>query len=259
MAACDASDGVTDGIISDPQRCHFDPATLACRGAAGESCLTSAQVTAARKVYEGTRNPRTGETIYPGWARGSEQGWRAYITAPREPVRIGLFRDFVFGDPAWDWHTFDWDRDVAYVDAALPYLSAMSPDLHAFKASGGKLLMYTGLADPVVPPGDPIGYYQSVLDAMGGVTATQTFFRFFTVPGMGHCRGGVGPNTFDTLTALEQWVEHGAAPATLLATHATSGVVDRTRPLCPYPAVARYSGQGSIDDAASFTCAASSH
>ncbi len=128
---------------------------------------------AVKKVYAGARNPRTGAQIYPGWVRGSEQGWASYITGPREPVRIGLFRDFVFGDPAWDWRTFDWDRDVDYVDHALPDLSAMATDLRGFKSAGGKLVMYTGLADPVVPPGDPIGYYRGVDQDDGGRRARR--------------------------------------------------------------------------------------
>jgi feruloyl esterase len=257
VAACDARDGLVDGLIADPQRCAFDPATLTCRQGQTTGCLSAAQVQAVQKIYQGTVNPRTGKQIYPGWARGSEQGWRTYITEPREPVRLGLFTNFAFHDPAWDMHTFDWDRDVAYIDAQLPFLSAMSTDLSAFERAGGKLLMYTGLADPVVPPADPIAYYESVTQRMGG-PATAKFFRFFASPGVAHCGGGAGPSPdpTDMLSALEQWVEHGRAPSTLLARHRTRGVVDRTRPVCPYPQVARYTGHGSIDEAANFTCTA---
>ena len=256
IAACDATDGVTDGIIGDPLHCHFDPGTLLCSGQADDACLTPAQVAAAKKVYAGAHNPRTGDPIYPGWVPGSELGWGTYITRPREPVRIGLFRDFIFGDQNWDWRTFDWDRDVRYVDRALPYLSAMSTDLSGFKSAGGKLVMYTGLADPVVPPGDPTTYYDRVVQAMGGLAATQAFFRFFPVPGMGHCGGGVGPSTFDALGALEAWVEHGAPPSTIPASRRSGGAVTLTRPLCPYPAVARYTGRGSTNDAENFACVA---
>src|SRR5579871_1462586 len=255
IEACDAADGLKDGIIGDPRKCKFDPAVLQCKAGDSDTCLTAPQVQAVQKVYAGARNPRTGEQLYPGWARGTEQGWPQYLTAPREAVRIGLFRDFVFDDPNWDPHTFDWDRDAAYVEAQVPDLSATSTDLGAFKARGGKLVMYTGLADPVVPPQDPIDYYEAVAKASGGYAATQQFFRFFPVPGMGHCSGGAGPSTFDALGALEQWVEHGTAPARLIASHASNGQVDRTRPLCPYPQVARYKGTGSTDDAASFACA----
>jgi Tannase and feruloyl esterase len=254
VAACDAADGVKDGLIGDPRSCHFDPSALACTGVEDDSCLTPPQVAAVKKVYDGAKNPRTGAQIFPGWARGSEQGWGTYITNPREPVRVGLFTGWAFHDPAWDMWTFDFDRDVAYVDAALPFLSAMSTDLGAFKARSGRLIMYTGLADPVVPPQDVINYYDSVARASGGITATQTFFRFFTAPGMAHCGGGVGPNRFDSLGALEAWVERGQAPDVIVASHATNQQIDRTRPLCAYPATARYKGTGSVDDQASFAC-----
>ncbi len=125
---------------------------------------------------------------------------RLLSSTSRSTIRSGIAR------------TFDWDRDVAFVDRAMPFLSAMSPDLAAFKANHGKLIMYTGWADPVVPPQDAVNYYDDVVKAMGGLAATGQFFRFFPVPGMGHCMGGPGPNAFDALGALEQWSEHGAAP-----------------------------------------------
>ncbi len=254
VQACDANDGLRDGIIGDPRACRFDPATLQCKDASDASCLTPAQVQAATKIYNGARRARTGEQIYPGWARGSEIGWRAYLTEPREPARIGFFRNFVFHDPNWDVRTFDWDRDVAYAESQVPFVEAMSLDYRGFKARGGKLLMYTGLADPVVPPEDPMSYYEAVARAAGGVAQTQTFFRFFPVPGMGHCGGGVGPNAFDALGTLEGWVEQGIAPSRIVAAQSTDGKITRTRPLCPYPRVARYRGSGSVDDAASFVC-----
>jgi feruloyl esterase len=152
--------------------------------------------------------------------------------------------------------TLDYDRDLAYAEQRLSYLPAVSRDLSAFKKRGNKLLMYGGWMDPVVPPQDTAAYYEAVTRGMGGADAVRGFFRLFMAPGMGHCAGGPGPNQFDALTALEQWVEKGIAPDKLIATHSTNGKVDRTRPLCPYPQVARYKGTGSIDDAASFTCAA---
>jgi feruloyl esterase len=256
VAACDAADGLKDGLISDPRACGFDPATLVCRSGQPDGCLTPDQAAAINKVYAGVRNTRTGQLLFPGWPRGSEQGWTTYIVSPREPMRLGLFRSFAFHDPHWDWRTFDWDRDVAYLDQQLPYLDATSRDLRAFKSRGGKLIMYTGLADPVVPPQDTFNYYEDVAKQLGGFQAASTFFRFFPVPGMGHCGGGAGPSTFDALAALEQWVEHGIAPDSIEASHVIAGNVDRTRPLCPYPKVARYKGVGSIDDAANFACAA---
>jgi tannase/feruloyl esterase len=262
IEACDSLDGLRDGIIDDPRRCHFDPARLSCRPGSDESaCLTAPQVEAVRKMYEGVKNPRTGEQTFSGWPRGSEgfgdsaiQSWRQYVTDPPEPMRVGFFRYFLFHDPNWDWRTIDWDRDLAYAEQKLPFMSAVDRDLTAFRKRGGKLLMYTGWADPVVPPQDTVAYYDAVAKSMGGLERTREFFRFFLAPGMGHCSGGPGPNQFDTLAALEQWVEKGVAPEKLVATHSTNGRVDRTRPLCLYPQVARWKGTGSTDEAANFSC-----
>jgi feruloyl esterase len=262
--ACDAIDGLKDGLIDDPRKCNFDPATLACSaGSNGASCLTKEQVDAVQKVYDGARNPRTGEQIFTGWPRGSEafgdnaiQSWRQYIVAPKEPSRIGVFRYFLFHDPNWKLSSLDYDRDLAYAEQQIPHLAAVDRDLTPFKKSGGKLIMYAGWMDPVVPPQDNVAYYEAVARKMGGYEKTRDFFRLFVAPGMGHCAGGPGPSRFDALTALEQWVEKGIAPDTLVASQGAGDKVDRTRPLCPYPQVARYKGTGSIDDAANFACAA---
>jgi feruloyl esterase len=253
IAACDKNDGVEDGVIGDPRTCRFDPAALSCTGAETDSCLTSEQIEAARRVYGGART-RAGRQLYAGWAPGSESGWGQYITNPTSPVRVGLFRDWVFKNPSWDPRSFDWEKDVAIVDAAYPVLNATSTDYTAFKARGGKLIMYTGLADPVVSPFDTIDYYDSVVKANGGLESTQTFYRFFPVPGMAHCGGGTGTSTFDSLAALEAWVERGIVPESIPASRVVAGRVDRTRPLCAYPAAAHYRGTGAIDDAANFTC-----
>lgn len=201
--------------------------------------------------------------IYTGWPRGSEgfgenasQSWRQYVVDPKEPSRVGFFKCWLFHDPNWDFRTIDWDRDLAFAEQQLPHMAAVDTNLAGFKKRGGKLLSYTGWMDPVVPPQDTVAYYEGVTRAMGGLAATQSFYRLFMAPGMGHCAGGPGPNQFDAMTALEQWVEKGVAPATLLATHSTGGKVARSRPLCPYPQVARYTGTGSIDEAANFTCVA---
>lgn len=262
--ACDATDGLKDGLVDDPRRCAFDPAKLACKaGADDATCLTPPQVEAVTKVYEGAKNPRTGEQIFTGWPRGSEsfgesagQSWRGYVLDPGEPSRIGLFRYFLFNDPNWDVRTLDYDRDLTYAEERLAHLPAVSRDLSAFKKRGNKLLMYAGWMDPVVPPQDTAAYYEHVAKGMGGFEGIRGFARLFMAPGMGHCSGGPGPSQFDALTALEQWVEKGVAPDKLVATHSTNGKVDRTRPLCPYPQVARHKGTGSIDDAANFACVA---
>jgi len=264
--ACDAVDGLKDGLIDDPRKCHFDPAKLICpstSAADDATCLTRAQADALKKVYDGARNPRTGEQIFTGWPRGSEgfgetagQGWRQYLTDPAEPSRVGLFRYFLFHDPNWDWRTLDYDRDLAYAEQRLAMLPAVERDLTPFKKHGNKLIVYTGWADPVVPPQDTASYYEAVAKTMGGYDKTRDFFRFFAAPGMGHCAGGPGPNQFEALAALEQWVEKGIAPDKLIASHTSNGKVDRTRPLCPYPQVARWKGTGSIDEAANFSCVA---
>ena len=264
--ACDAIDGLKDGLIDDPRKCHFDPAKLTCKATAAAddaTCLTPQQAEAIKKVYDGAKNPRTGEQIFTGWPRGSEgfgesagQGWRQYLTDPGEPSRVGLFRYFLFHDPNWDWRTLDYDRDLAYAEQRLAVLPAIDRDLSAFKKHGNKLIVYTGWADPVVPPQDTAAYYESVAKTMGGYDKVRDFFRFFAAPGMGHCGGGTGPNQFDALGALEQWVEKGVAPDKLIASHTTNGKVDRTRPLCPYPQVARFKGTGSSDEAANFACVA---
>jgi feruloyl esterase len=262
VAACDGNDSLKDGLIEDPRKCAFDPAALACKAGADESaCLTPPQVEAVRKVYEGAKNPRTGEQIFTGWPRGSEgfgdsgiQSWRQYITDMKEPSRVGVFKYFLFNDPNWDMRTLDYDRDLAYAEQRIPHLHAVDRDLSPFKKSGGKMISYAGWMDPVVPPQDTAAYYDGVVKAMGGLDKTRDFYRLFMAPGMGHCSGGPGPNQFDAITALEQWVEKGVAPDKLIATHSTGGKVDRTRPLCPYPQVARYKGAGSIDEAASFAC-----
>jgi len=213
-----------------------------------------------RKMYDGTKNAR-GETIFSGWPRGSEsfgeraiEGWARYVVNPTEPMRVDFFRYFLFHDPNWDYRTIDWDRDLAYAEQKMPIMSAVERDLTPFKKRGGKLLMYTGWADPVVPPLDTVGYYDAVVKTMGGLDKTREFYRLFLAPGMGHCRQGPGPNEFDMLTTLEQWVEKGVAPEKVIASHVTNGKTDRTRPLCVYPQVARYKGTGSSDDAANFAC-----
>jgi feruloyl esterase len=256
IAACDALDEVKDGIITDPTRCRFDPKSLECRGPEDASCLTSAQVTAARAVMSPVRNPRTSEEIFPGLEPGTELAWAGLVGGP-EPVATALdqFKYIVFKDPQWDWKTFDLERDLAAantVDAGT--INAVNPDLARFAAHGGKLLMYHGWSDGSVAPRASVNYYSSVVKAMGGPAKTGGWVRLFMVPGMGHCGGGEGPNTFDTVTALEQWVEQGQAPDRITASRIVVGTVERTRPLCPYPQAAAYVGTGSIDEAASFVC-----
>jgi len=254
VEACDALDGIQDGIISDPRRCKFDPAALQCKGGEDANCLTAAEVTTVRAIYDGAHNPRTGEPVFAGWSRGTETGWTAYFVGHSEPARLDFWRYWALDNPEWDPRTFDLDRDLAKADAKVGFIDANNPDLGAFRRHKGKLLMYHGWADPVAPPEETIRYFDSVAKAMGGREKIDSFLRLFMVPGMAHCSGGPGPNTFDTLGTLDQWVTTGAAPARIIASHSTNGSVDRTRPLCPYPQEAKWNRTGSSDDAAQFTC-----
>jgi feruloyl esterase len=258
VAACDANDGVMDGLIDDPRSCQFNPETLACHGNDTASCLTKTEVDAARKVYAGLRSPQTGALIYPGWLPGSEgfgapasQGWRQMILDPPSPMRVEVLSYFLFNNPKWDWRTVDFDRDVRAARETIGFMSAVDPDLSRFKNRGGKLVMYSGWADPLLPGVDITNYYDQVTSVMG---APQDFARLFMVPGMGHCGGGPGTDTFDALTPLEAWVEKGVAPDRITASTAPSRTPSRTRPLCAYPLVARWKKSGSTDDAANFAC-----
>jgi Tannase and feruloyl esterase len=255
IAACDARDGVTDGVIENPPACAFDPGSLQCTGEETDSCLTPSQVGAARKVYGSAANPRTREAFFPGMVPGSELTWSALVGGPQPlSLAVDFYKYFVFSDPNWDWKTMDFDKDIAAgEEKAGKVLDAIDPDLRAFKARGGKLIMYHGWNDQLIPPLNTINYYDSVSKLMGA-SDTDDFARMFMAPGMLHCAGGPGPNTFDALGALEQWVEHASKPSTIIASRSTDGIVARTRPLCPYPQVATYTGSGSIDTAASFVC-----
>ena len=251
LAACDALDGVKDGLIEDPTRCKFDPRTLACKGSDGPDCLTAAQVEAPRKILAGPVNPRTKQQIFPGFEPGSELGWPQTFQ-----IAGGLDGDYfkyvVFKDANWDLKSLNYDSDIALADRTDDgTINATDPSLAPFFKRGGKLLMYHGWADPLIPSENSIDYYKSVQTKLGKVDDSM---RLFMVPGMGHCGGGDGPNNFDMLGAMEQWVEQKKAPESIVASHSTAGAVDRTRPLCAYPQSAAYKGSGSIDEAQNFEC-----
>jgi feruloyl esterase len=255
LQACDALDGVKDGLIENPLRCRFDPGVLACQGADAPSCLTPAQVKAARKIYAPLTNPRTKEEIFPAPAPGSEIGWGDFSEQPGA-LTTDYYKYVVFRNPDWDWRTLDYDKDVALSDKIDGGMAnATDPNLKEFFGRGGKLLIYHGWNDPGLSPVISIQYVERVRQAMGGADAVDGSLRLFLVPGMGHCGGGEGPNVFDKVGALTQWVEKGEAPQSIVASHSAGGKTDRTRPLCPYPQQAVYRGTGSVDDAANFTCA----
>ena len=274
--ACDALDGIQDGILNDPRRCHFDPSTLLCKNGDAPNCLTAPQLEAVKKIYQGARTAE-GDQIFPGLMPGSEAGptgWADYVTgqefgrARHSILGLPFLRYVAFEDPNWDFRTFRFNRtdgldsDVDFIDGKLgPIFNNINPDLAPFQAHGGKLIQYHGWSDPDISPLNSINYYQSVVGFVDrgtghGLSETTSFYRLFMVPGMNHCAGGSGPNTFNALAALEQWVEHGAPPERIVASHRTNGQVDMTRPLCPYPKEAVYNGSGSTNDAASFTCQA---
>jgi tannase/feruloyl esterase len=279
LAACDAQDGVKDGVIEDPAGCHFDPSDLLCKGPDSNACLTAPQVAALKKIYSGPQNSK-GEQVSPGHSAGGEAGgggWLAWITGvvPGKALMYTFgtqfFTNMVYENAAWDWRTFTVDRDMKTADEKLgAVMNATDPNLKKFKARGGKLILYHGWSDAAITPVNAIRYYESVVSKMGAEN-TQPFVRLYMVPGMQHCGGGPGPNSFgqagvppgdaqhDIGAALERWVEQGIAPDSIVATKYKTGTnpasgVARTRPLCAYPEVAQWKGSGSTDDAANFEC-----
>jgi feruloyl esterase len=253
--ACDTKDGLKDGLIDDPRQCQFDPKVLQCQAGDDASCLTSPQVDAASKILSSVKHPRTGQVLLPRMEPGTELGWGVQAGGP-QPYNNVLERMkyVIYKDPNWDWRTFNFETDLIKLENMEDPANATNANLNGFLSRGGKLLVYHGWADQQVVPQSTINYYNDVLATMGGAAKTSSWLRLFMAPGMAHCRGGVGPDTFDAVSALEEWVEKGKAPDRIIASHSTAGKVDRTRPLCPYPQVAKYTGTGSIDDATNFTC-----
>ena len=278
--ACDKLDGVEDGILNDPRQCHFDPAIIQCKAEESDKCLTAAQVTTLKKLYTGPHDSQ-GHELFPGYLPGAEDGpggWGLWIVGPY-PAKslmaafgIGYFSDFIYEKPDWDYKTFTVDAGLKAADQkTADALNAINPDLTPFKARGGKLIVYHGWDDPAIPALNAVNYYESVAAKMGKKNA-DSFVRLYMVPGVQHCGGGPGTDSFGQVgdlkfddpthsidAALEQWVEKGAAPGTLIAskfegqdhTHAKM-----TRPLCPYPQAAKYKGSGDSNDAGNFSCEA---
>ena len=284
IAACGATGAglKSDPFIADPVGCKFDPAALTCKAAAADDCLTPDQVETAKAIYLGPAD-KNGKPLYYGELPGTEAGifnWgflEAPFNAPGEPGFDGLFK-WVFG-PKWDWRTFDVQRDMVKVDAMLgPALNgAMTGDVSKFHDRGGKLILFQGWADPIVPIGQTLDFYNGLMSKFGGEDKTKEFARLFMVPGMGHCGFGAGPNRFDSsafgglqppaldpqhdiFTALSHWVEDGVAPAQVIATKFVGGDaskgIEMQRPLCPYPQSAWYKGDGDANSAANFVCSA---
>jgi feruloyl esterase len=275
IKACDALDGVVDGVIENPLTCNFQPQSLICaQGQNPSTCLSQAQADAVSKVYAGPRDPVTGKQIYPGLGRGTELGWGSSTTGPGVSTADTFFKFMVFNDPNWNFETFNFHTDVANTDARFAVtLDAVNPDLRAYRKRGGRILQSHLWNSVVHPAFRTIEYYDQVVSFMNGnddgqqgngkggdhgavlesseFRSTQQFYRLFMGP------GGIGssaPVSFDSLPYLERWVEEGIAPDSILAEHLNAGTVDRTRPLCVYPAFAVYKGHGSTDEAANFEC-----
>lgn len=262
LAACDGADGVEDGVMGDPRQCGFDLGSLAtCSTDSAESCLTDAQRAAIERIY----SPAVvdGEQVHPGWTFGGENagpGWRTWIAGPNGAFPnlhfafgTEFFKYFVFGDPEWDYSTYDfsnWEQDTRFAGS---FLNATDPDLGPFQERGGKLILWHGWSDAALTPLRTIDYYEEV---EANDPDVRDYARLFLLPGVMHCAGGPGPDTVDWYGAIADWVENGQAPQSLAASKMRGGAAVRTRPICPYPDRAVYRGAGSTDDAANFECRA---
>ena len=277
LASCDANDKVTDGAIEEPTSCRPNLEALRCQGAESDSCLTVAQLTALKKIYAGPTDAK-GRSLYPGFSPGGEAdagGWAPWIVGKdrEQSAHFGfgtqLFKNMVYSDAKWDYRGFDLERDLKAADEKMgPVLNAIDPDLRPFLKRGGKLILFHGWCDAAIPAESTIQYYRSVMKKTGAKTA-HSGVRLFMAPGVQHCGGGAGANLFgqggptagvdagaDMNAALERWVEQGVAPDSIAASRRSQGKVEKTHPLCAYPAVAVWKGSGSTDDAGNFQCAA---
>jgi feruloyl esterase len=270
---CDAIDGLEDGLIDDPRNCLFDPAAdlpNCPMDVDGPSCFTRAQTEALKKIYSGVKDS-TGKLLFPGQPFGAEafapagdgvtrSGWNGTISGQSLNLKlVEGYMKYIALDPlpvpSWDYRSFNFDADPARTRKFATLFNATNPDLRPLRRRGGKIIHYHGWADAGATALMSIDYYESVLQKMGR-TATPEFYRLFLIPGMFHCGGGVGCNTVDWLTPIVDWVEKGKAPERLIGARMLGSEITRTRPLCPYPAVAKYHGAGSIDAAENFTCRA---
>ena len=279
-ATCDAQDGVTDGVLNDPRQCKFDPASLLCKVGDSNECLTAPQITALKELYEGPHDAK-GALIFPGYLPGAEEGpggWGTWITG-QEPGKSllfafggGYFSNMIYEKADWDYKSTKVNDGLKAAERkTAKILNATNPNLAAFQARGGKLILYHGWNDAAISALNAVNYYNSVASKMGQ-TETDAFSRLYMVPGLQHCGGGPGANSFGQLgqgapdpqhnveLALVEWVERGTAPSEIVATKFVdddpSKGVQFTRPLCPYPQVTKFKGTGDPNEAASFVCAA---
>jgi feruloyl esterase len=257
---CDAADGVSDGVAEDPRLCRFDAAQLACKPGQSEQCLNPAQVKLAQSIYAPLQDEE-GRKLDDGLLPG------VVVDSGRSRLAPATFGQAIRRKSDWDGKDFNLSRDLPAIGRVMPELRADDPSLAPFQSRGGKAILYQGWLDPAVAARMTLAYFEAVEKTMGPAR-TQSFMRLYMVPGMLHCGGGTGTDRFggggsdapvvdaqhDLLSALEDWVERGRAPQQIVATRVENGRVVRTRPLCPSPAMARYSGAGSTDDAANFRC-----
>ena len=256
VAACDADDGVKDGVINDPRKCTFDPAALVCKeGADPASCLTPAEARAVRRIWDGPVNAK-GERLWFGLERGASLAGLAGGTP--FPIASTYFQSWIHQDPAFDWHTVTetgFESDFrASQQKFHDVIGTDDPNLDRFRRHGGKMILWHGEADQLIFPRGTVNYVTRVAAASGGAKTVDRFARLFLAPGVGHCGGGAGPAPIGAFDALVNWVEQGVAPDTLRAARTLENGTVRTRPLCAYPKTARWTGSGSTDDAANFTC-----
>ena len=259
VEACDAMDGVKDGVIENPALCKFDPQTIACKDGNSNACLTPAEVEAVKKIYSGVINSETKQLVFPGLVPGSELGWATQAGPRPFTAATDYFKYIVFKNPDWDYKTLNFAGDITLAEKAdHGTINATNPDVRAFFRRGGKILQYQGWSDQQMSGANSPKYYDSVVSEIGDASTVGKSYRLFMVPGMGHCGGGEGANTFDKLGTLETWLKTGNPPDRIIASRIEAGKVVRTHPLCPYPETAVYNGSGSTDDAANFTCRVSS-
>ncbi len=255
IAACDSGDGVSDRVIGSPEGCNFDPAQLQCEDDDGASCLTASEVDAARRIYEGVLTS-SGETVMPGTGPGSEPEWGGYAS-PGFRIGSSYFRHVIKNDDTWQATQFEVDADLAAAETQdAGAAKAMDPDLSGFVANGGKLMIYHGTTDGLIPYGNSVNYYNDVVETMG-VDAVEDHVKLYLVPGMAHCFGGEGAYLVDWLTAMERWAEDGVSPDNLLASHPPEPGEEAggfTRPVCAYPGSATYGGIGAKTEASSYEC-----
>ncbi len=250
IGACDSLDGVTDRVINDPRQCKFEPAVLLCKGADTPTCLTASQVETAKRVF-------AGPGVFPGLEPGSEGSWGGRNGVLTTPVGIAYdeYRYFVFQGKKWEYETLNIERDIPLFDKAIgSIMNSSDTNLKPYFDHGGKLLMYHGWADPGIPPGNSLQFYSDVTKNIGDAAKAANSIRLFMLPGVGHCRGGDGPSSFDAIGAIDQWRAANKPPASIVASLKKDGKTERTRPLCPYPQSAQYLGSGSPNDAANFVC-----